>query len=728
MKNTWKRSLTAVLAFALAAEGMICSASFSEVSAAEQPVTSTHLTNESTAFTVDAGTYEANAGDTVKVKIRVSDIKESFTNVVAYLKVNTDYFTVLGVNAGDIDDPDIDTSDAYLNTITYKYASGDNSETISVIYSDPDLDNTDKEMVLATVVLKVNEDAKDGYYELPFSLMKEGGSMATQIASEDGQLSVKELDPEFHGALIKVGSSSDEIIDQGQSEEVDDQESSYEEQESVQNPETAAEYTYAETGQPVMITNITDSPAAFTVDAGVYEAKAGDTVKIKVLATDIKKSFAGLAAYLKVNTNTFTVLSVKAGDTDDPDNEKSEIYKNTVVSKYAADEDNEVVAFNYCNENIDEDSVLATIELRVKYGADPGNYELPFDIMNSEGVLGAHVSTENGFSVDGLDVEFHGALIKIAADPETPNTYTYSESGQSVIATHFNDGPAAFAVDAGIYEAKAGDTIKLKIRATDIKEAFCSLAGYLKVNKNDFTVLSVTAGDTDNPNNENTESFLNTTVSNFTSDENTETVSFVYGDIKNVSEDIVIATVELKVNDNVKLGSYDIPFALMINGGVMANSVDIKDGKASVKELDPEYRGALVKVVSASAETVPQEQSEASVNQGESSVNQGTSPSNQETSPENQETPSSSDNSSVQNEVPENVTDNEEPQNIENEDTEQPEETVTEEHHGHSGFGFNHVHHRNSHGHRQEKTIGQKIAEDISNAISNIAKFIFSLF
>ncbi|MBP0960628.1 MAG: hypothetical protein J5864_00630, partial [Oscillospiraceae bacterium] len=274
MSKTGKKTLTSVLAFALAAQGMICGVSLNDVSAAEQPAVSSRPADSSPAFTVDAGVYEANAGDTVKVKIKATDIKEAFCGIVGRLNVNTDVFSVLSVTPGDTDDPDNENSAIYKNTTVLSNKTGENTEKVCFLYND--LENIEEDTVFVTLELKINDNVKDGTYAIPF-IDPKGETMGVQYNGEDENgFCIDNLDPDFLGALIKVGEGSEETI---MPEPVEEEYYNGNEAENTGNQATVREYINEETGQPVTAFG---DPAAFTVDAGVYEAKAGDTVKLKI--------------------------------------------------------------------------------------------------------------------------------------------------------------------------------------------------------------------------------------------------------------------------------------------------------------------------------------------------------------------------------------------------------------------------------------------------------------
>ena len=694
MNKTWKKTVTTILAFALAAGGMMTGAALNGVSAAEQPVAAYRDASEPAEMAVDAGVYEANAGDIIKVKVKATDIQDSFNAINGYLRVNTKAFTVLSVTPGDTDDPDNEKSGVYNNTYVAQSVYNDNLEKVGFIYCA--LDSLKEDTVIVTIELKVNDDAEDGCYVLPFDLAG-GNAMATKIVEteENEWGDVLEVNPDYRGALIKVGAGSDEIIEPEEPEEYNyDDDNDYDD--ITINP-VVPEYTYAENGQPVTATHVTDDPAAVVVDAGVYEAKAGDTIKLKIKATDIKESVGILISYLQTDAEHFTVLSVTPGDADDLYNESTNVYMSTLTNQYKDDENTETVVAFYAPDdpvNIEEEAVLVTVELKVNDNVKDGTYEFPFALI--DGTMAMHFIGNGSYDADDIDAEYHGALIKVSNTVEKE----YAENSQPVISTHFTDDPAAFVVDAGVYEAKVGDTVKLKIKATDIKESFAAICGFLDVDTDVFEVISVEAGDTDDPYNEKSGVYINSGTNHYMSDETTETVAFVYSDRENIDKDMILATVELKVKDNAAEGCYELPFELMDNGGVMATHVDINDG-FYVKSLDPEFRGALIKV-SAAEETIPEEQPEIT---------------------ESEETPAPAEELPV---------------------IEKPEKPVGPGHHGPAGpaapkpdHRHDHKHdhapapkhddHRNDHKNSYEKAV-EKIAEDITNVITDVAKFIFSLF
>lgn len=219
----------------------------------------------------------------------------------------------------------------------------------------------------------------------------------------------------------------------------------------------------------------------------------------------------------------------------------------------------------------------------------------------------AEIPAENTVAVTSSVTEAYREIrTEESAGPEegvsenevSEKTETNGETGQPVIATHITGVPVALTVDAGVYEAKAGDTVKLKIRTTDVKEAYHAVVGFLEIDTEKFTLLSVTAGDSDDPDNENSRVYHNSRISEYMSDEKNQTVSPLYCDTENIHEGVVIATLELKINNAINDGNYVIPFSISEDCS-MANQIIAKaknNGFDEARVLNAEYRGALIKV------------------------------------------------------------------------------------------------------------------------------------
>ena len=179
------------------------------VSAAEQAVSATKAANGIAGPTIDAGTYKIAAGDTFKVKIKVTDNADGFNAINAWLDVNTNYFEIVDKANGDPDMAEYEDSEAYtavtLNEYSKKNAAKE-IKTIITLYSDTN--NLKGDVVISTITLKAKADAPAGYYSLPFDAVGDNGAMANRINDKRDPIVIN---PTFKGALVQIGEGTDMI-------------------------------------------------------------------------------------------------------------------------------------------------------------------------------------------------------------------------------------------------------------------------------------------------------------------------------------------------------------------------------------------------------------------------------------------------------------------------------------------------------------------------------------
>ena len=179
------------------------------VSAAEQAVSATKAANGIAGPTIDAGTYKIAAGDTFKVKIKVTDNADGFNAINAWLDVNTNYFEIVDKANGDPDMADYEDSEAYTAVTLNEYSKknvGKEIKTIITLYSDTN--NLKGDVVISTITLKAKADAPAGYYSLPFDAVGDNGAMANRINDKRDPIVIN---PTFKGALVQIGEGTDMI-------------------------------------------------------------------------------------------------------------------------------------------------------------------------------------------------------------------------------------------------------------------------------------------------------------------------------------------------------------------------------------------------------------------------------------------------------------------------------------------------------------------------------------
>ncbi|MBR3023482.1 MAG: hypothetical protein IKH71_03410, partial [Oscillospiraceae bacterium] len=247
---------------------------------AEQPISKTDVAGGIAGPKIDAGTYEVKkAGDTFTLKIKATDNKDGFNALNCWLDVDTTVFDIVSMDAGDTDDPENEDSPAYSNVTLNKFhkdGAADSLTTILALYSDTN--NASDDQVIATIVLKVKDGVKDGYYTLPFDAKGDGGAMANRVTTKDGERVPVVLNPTFVGALVTVGTPVSATA------------------EPTESPKPTT--TPTATAKPTTTADPTEKPPvgeAITIEIGtVTGAKAGEKVKVPVTAKNVGGGFSAL--------------------------------------------------------------------------------------------------------------------------------------------------------------------------------------------------------------------------------------------------------------------------------------------------------------------------------------------------------------------------------------------------------------------------------------------------
>ena len=158
------------------------------------------------------------------------------------------------------------------------------------------------------------------------------------------------------------------------------------------------------------------------------------------------------------------------------------------------------------------------------------------------------------------------------------------------------DGIAGPTVDAGTYEVKAGDTFKVKLKATDNADGFNAINAWLDVNTNYFEIVDKANGDPDMAEYEDSEAYTAVTLNEYSKKnvgKEIKTIITLYSDTNNLKGDVVISTITLKAKADAPAGYYSLPFDAVGDDGAMANRIDEKRNPIVI---NPTFRGALVQI------------------------------------------------------------------------------------------------------------------------------------
>ena len=237
----------------------------------EQPVTKTEIAGALEGPTVDAGTYKVKAGETFKVKLKATNNKDGFNALNSWLDVDTDVFEIVGMEGGDIDDPENDDSLAFSNVTLNQFHKDNapaNVTTILALYSDTN--NLTGDAVIATITLKVKEGTADNNYVLTFDAKGDGGAMANRVVTKDGERAPVVINPTFKGALIQVGEGAAPTA----------------------TPTTVP--TVKPTVDPTVTPTQTPVAGDIQIELGEIEGKPGEKVKVPVYAKNVGEGFSAL--------------------------------------------------------------------------------------------------------------------------------------------------------------------------------------------------------------------------------------------------------------------------------------------------------------------------------------------------------------------------------------------------------------------------------------------------
>jgi len=179
--------------------------------------------------------------------------------------------------------------------------------------------------------------------------------------------------------------------------------------------------------------NITDSSNGPTINAvgengeSSLALKAGDEFTVKIQSLE-NPGYTSVFAWLDVDTDIFEITEVKSGDPemedyfDSPARNNvsiSRISKSKDASKYAANPNTSAnyetlmcLYFDQMLEKITDETVIATVKLKVKESAAAGDYILGFDTVQNEGMAQANTVNDDN-SIVILTPKYTDMKIKI---------------------------------------------------------------------------------------------------------------------------------------------------------------------------------------------------------------------------------------------------------------------------------------------------------------------------
>lgn len=167
---------------------------------APQDINGVKIENASYGPTLTLSSAEAKAGDTVQLKINITDNAKGFTALMAYVDANSEYFEIIEseCNGGDRDAADYKRSQFGKNMTVNAYDKG----SIVYMFFDSQMKQAKDDGVFATVTLKVKEGTPAGKYDITFNTTGDGGAMGNNI--EEGSSTVQIISPKYVNGSVTV--------------------------------------------------------------------------------------------------------------------------------------------------------------------------------------------------------------------------------------------------------------------------------------------------------------------------------------------------------------------------------------------------------------------------------------------------------------------------------------------------------------------------------------------
>ena len=179
-----------------------------------------------------------------------------------------------------------------------------------------------------------------------------------------------------------------------------------------------------ETGQPLLKMHSDRYKVSMKMDAGVYEASAGDTIKITVRISDVTEACEAVLTNLIYDPEVFEVVSVKPGS--EFKGKKMDLLCHPLLNN--EEYKTGIIVMGY--DDIDTGSIapgtecdLAEIELKIKDGVKDGNYALPF-FLTCKNDLPVCI-TPYVWRQSNRGVDFRGGLVKVGEGNPDPQSLLY---------------------------------------------------------------------------------------------------------------------------------------------------------------------------------------------------------------------------------------------------------------------------------------------------------------
>ncbi len=558
----------------------------------EQVISESDVKGGEKALKIDAGKYKVDkAGENVVIKLAVSDNKDGFNALNAWLDIDTNVFEIVDMKPGDPDMEDYEDSEAYsyvtVNTFKKKTAEK-NIETVLALYSDTR--NVKGDLVLATITLKVKDGVKDGVYSLPFDAKGDGGAMANRIIQGEDERKPLVLNPTFLGALVEVGEAAPAVTEEPAVTTAKPDETKAPAETTVKPDETKAP------------SETTEAPKAdgIQIEIGTLSGvKAGDKIKLPVYARNVGDGFSALQFDYELSDKFEINRGIKG------DLEGTWTVGQTEPSLQFLEKD---------GMNISGDGLIGKLEIFVADDTPDGEYE--FKISNFSGamvgadkkqiklegdkfsgitgkiIVGEVVTTEapaeTTVKPDETDVPAEttvkpdetNAPAETTVKPDetkAPEVTTAkpAETEKPAETTAADPKTEAIQIEFGEVEGKPGELVKIDLYAKNVGNGFSTLQFKYDLDET-FVINRGIRGEFEG---------------NWTVGKKERAVQFLEKDGMNITGDGLIAKFEIQIPEDAKEGEYVIK-PVSFEG----SAVDSATGKQKIL-TDAAFTGVAGKIV-----------------------------------------------------------------------------------------------------------------------------------
>jgi len=296
---------------------------------------------------------KANAGETVKFQMHLTDNEIGITSLNAWFIFDNENFEFVSITGGD---PSVSGNNrkGAGRWFVGKMREG-STNTVAGLYNDDNVGLTTGNMVLATIELKVKDTCKDGVYPLVFDKMAANEGINMCIAVVDGeQLTTA---PNYVDGKITVGNPPEETT----------------EVTTVVTTSTTTELTTTTTAAPVTTTATTTEATTTTTTSvsngmeftvGTVSGKPGSTVEVPINVKGNETGISGMNFELIYDKDELELL---------------DCYSSNLPGSWTASKTSGYIVFvSATGRNEKGDGEVAVVEFKIKDTASAG--EKPISI------------------------------------------------------------------------------------------------------------------------------------------------------------------------------------------------------------------------------------------------------------------------------------------------------------------------------------------------------------